>query len=129
MCEKMMKLILTLLLILISITKVEAQNFGFGTDRSANPPSLAGLTLLTTFPNNTGRIGYFIQVKCTAGAIVVLDDAAGSLTATILRLDGPAVAGGQGGAITANNTTSVVHTGRIRVYSSDAACSIAAREY
>src|SRR3954465_8332728 len=48
-----------------------------GTDYSANAPSLAGLSLLTTIPAPTvPRLGYFIEAQCTAGLTAVLDDPA-----------------------------------------------------
>ena len=105
-----------------------AQTFsGDGTDYSANPPSLSGLTLLATVERlPRERRGYLIQAQCTAGLTIALDDADGTLTATIVVLDGPASAGGQGGSI---DMSGIPHTGRIRIYSSDADCQMAARAW
>src|SRR5215216_3251462 len=98
-----------------------------GTDFSANPPSLAGLTLLATIPApSVPRGGYFIQVQCVAGLTVVLDDQAGSLTLTAVVLAGSASEGGQGGSL---DMTGLSHTGRIRIYSTSASCQMAARSW
>ncbi len=98
-----------------------------GTDYSANPPSLAGLTLLATIPAPAApRLGYFIQAQCAAGLTVVLDDQAGSLTPTMVVLTGPATAGGEGGSL---SMAGMPHTGRIRIYSSSATCQMAARSW
>jgi hypothetical protein len=98
-----------------------------GSDASANPPSLAGLTLLATIaaPANPRR-GYFIQAQCTAGLTVVLDDQAGSLSPTFVVLDGAGANGGQGAAL---DMSGAPHTGRIRIYSSSATCQMAARSW
>jgi hypothetical protein len=98
-----------------------------GTDFGANAPSLAGLTLLATIAApKTPRLGFVIQAQCTAGATVVLDDDAGASTPTMIVLAGPATNGGQGGSL---SMAGMPHTGRIRIYSSSAACQMAARSW
>lgn len=98
-----------------------------GVDYSANAPSLSGLTLLATVPAPAvPRLGYFIEAQCTAGLTVVFDDADGSLTPTIVVLAGAASNGGQGGSL---SMTGMLHTGRIRIYSSSAGCQMAARSW
>jgi hypothetical protein len=98
-----------------------------GSDYSANAPSLSGLTLLATIPAPSApRLGYFIQAQCTAGITVAFDDAAGSLTPTVIVLAGPGSNGGQGGSL---SMSGMPHTGRIRVYSSASNCQIAARAW
>jgi hypothetical protein len=98
-----------------------------GTDYSANAPSLSGLTLLATMPAPSApRLGYFIEAQCTAGLTVALDDAAGSLTPTLVVLAGASANGGQGGAL---SMSGMPHTGRIRIYSSSASCQLAARAW
>lgn len=98
-----------------------------GTDFSANAPSLAGLTLLATIPApNSPRRGYQVQAQCTAGLRVAFDDAAGTLTPTIVVLGGAATEGAQGGSL---DMAGMPHTGRIRIYSSDASCRMAARAW
>lgn len=94
-----------------------------GADYSANPPSLAGLTLLTTIPAPASpRARVEIYANCTAGIDIVLDDSAGSQTPTIVPIAGPASNGQQGGSY-----ATTAHTGRIRVYSSSPSCQMAAR--
>lgn len=98
-----------------------------GSDASANPPSLAGLTLLATIPAPvTPRRGYFIQSQCTAGLTIVLDDQSGTTTPTIVVLAGAGVNGGQGAAL---DMSGAPHTGRIRIYSSSGTCQMAARSW
>ena len=98
-----------------------------GSDDSANPPSLAGLTLLATLPAaTTPRLGFFIQAQCAAGLTVAFDDSAGALTPTIAVLAGPASNGGQGGSLTMSG---MPHSGRIRIYSSSSSCQMAARAW
>jgi len=98
-----------------------------GTDYSANPPSLDGLSLLATIPSSaTPRRGYFIQAQCTAGLTVVLDDAAGSSTTTLIMLAGSSINGGQGGSL---DMSGMPHTGRIRIYSTSSTCQLAARSW
>jgi hypothetical protein len=98
-----------------------------GADYSANPPSLAGLTLLATIPAPSApRLGYFIQAQCVDGLTVLLDDQAGSLTPTAILLAGSASEGGQGGSL---DMTGISHTGRIRIYSSAPTCQMAARSW
>jgi len=98
-----------------------------GTDYSANAPSLSGLTLLATIPAPANpRLSYIVQAQCTAGLTVVLDDQAGTLTPTILVIQGAASAGGQGGSL---SMAGMPHTGRIRIYSSAASCQMAARSW
>lgn len=98
-----------------------------GTDYSANPPSLAGLTLIGTIPAAVlPRRGYLVQAQCVAGLTVVLDDQQGALTPTVIILGGAAADGGQGGSI---DMSGVPHTGRIRIYSKDPACQMAARSW
>jgi hypothetical protein len=98
-----------------------------GADYSANPPSLAGLTLLATIPAPAApRLGYLIQAQCAAGLTVAFDDQAGSLVPTIVVLGGAAANGGQGGSL---SLTGEPHTGRIRIYSSSASCQMAARAW
>jgi hypothetical protein len=98
-----------------------------GADYSANPPALAGLSLLATIPAPaTARLGYLIQAQCTAGLTVVFDDPAGSLAPTIVLLQGATANGGQGGSITMSG---MPHTGRIRIYSSASSCQMAARSW
>lgn len=98
-----------------------------GTDYSAHAPSLSGLSLLATIPAATTgspRLGYFIEAECAAGLTVVFDDQAGSMTPTLIVLLGAAADGGQGGAL---DMVGMPHSGRIRIYSSSAACQMAAR--
>ena len=98
-----------------------------GTDYSANAPSLAGLTLLATIPAPAStRLGYLVQAQCTAGLTVVFDDQAGSLSPTVVVLQGSGAAGGQGGSL---SMAAMPHTGRIRIYSSSAGCQMAARSW
>lgn len=98
-----------------------------GADYSANPSSLAGLSLLATIPKaSVPRRGYFVQAQCTAGLAIALDDGAGSLTPTIIVLDGAAADGSQGGVL---DMAAMPHTGRVRIFSSDAACRMAARSW
>ena len=97
-----------------------------GVDYSANAPSLTGLTLLATIPANAGRLGFFIQAQSTAQLTVALDDAAGSLTPTIVVLAGAAANGGQGAAI---DMGGLPHTGRIRVYGTSSSVPLAARAW
>jgi hypothetical protein len=97
-----------------------------GVDYSANAPSLSGLSLLATMPASATRLGYFIQSQSTAGLTVVMDDQAGSLTATIIVLAGAAANGGQGGALSMDG---IPHTGRIRIYSSSSGVQMAARAW
>jgi hypothetical protein len=96
-----------------------------GADFSNNPPSLSGLTLLATIPAPAAaRRKVEVAANCAAGITIVLDDQAGASTPTIIPIAGPASDGGQGGSWT---TTS--HTGRIRIYSSNANCQMAARSW
>jgi hypothetical protein len=98
-----------------------------GTDSSANAPSLAGLSLLVTIPaSTTPRLGYLVQAQCSAGLTIVLDDPTGSLTPTILVLQGASANGGQGGSL---SMAGMPHTGRIRIYSSSPSCQMAARSW
>ena len=98
-----------------------------GADNSANPPSLAGLTLLATIPAPSApRLGYFIQAQCAAGLAVLLDDQAGSLTPTAILIAGSGSDGAQGGSL---DMTGISHTGRIRIYSSSPTCQMAARSW
>jgi hypothetical protein len=98
-----------------------------GTDYSANAGSLSGLTLLATIPAPTvPRLGGVIQAQCIAGLVVVLDDQAGALPATLVVLAGPAATGGQGGSL---DLAGMPHTGRIRIYSSSSSCQMAARAW
>ena len=100
---------------------------GDGNDASANPASLAGLTLLATIPAPpVPRRGYLIQAQCTAGLTVAFDDPTGSETPTLAILAGSAGNGGQGGSL---DMSGMPHTGRIRIYSSDAVCQMAARSW
>jgi hypothetical protein len=96
-----------------------------GTDYSANPPSLTGLTLLATIPAPAvPRAKVEIWANCTAGIAIVLDDAAGATAPTIVPIAGPAANGQQGGAYVAT-----AHTGRIRIYSASPSCQMAARAW
>jgi hypothetical protein len=97
-----------------------------GVDYSANPPSLSGLTLLATIPANASRLGFFIQAQGTAQLTVAFDDAAGSLTPTIVVLSGAASNGGQGGA---GDMGGLPHTGRIRIFSTSSSVPVAARAW
>ena len=97
-----------------------------GVDYSANPLSLSGLTLLATIPANAGRLGFFIQAQGTAQLTVAFDDAAGSLTPTIVVLSGAASNGGQGGAL---DMGGLPHTGRIRIFSTSSSVPVAARAW
>jgi hypothetical protein len=98
-----------------------------GADYSANAPSLTGLSLLMTIPAPAvPRLGYLVQAQCSAGLTIALDDAAGSLTATILVLQGATANGGQGGSL---SMAGMPHTGRIRIYSSSSSCQMAARSW
>jgi hypothetical protein len=98
-----------------------------GTDYSANPPSLAGLTLLATIPAPTKpRRGFLIQAQCAAGLDIALDDPNGATAPTVIILSGAGRDGGQGSSI---DMSGVPHTGRIRIYSTDANCQVAARSW
>jgi hypothetical protein len=98
-----------------------------GADYGANAPSLSGLTLLATIPAPAvPRLGYLIEAQCTAGLTVVLDDQGGSLTPTIVVLQGSGANGGQGGSL---GMAGMPHTGRIRIYSSSSSCQMAARSW
>lgn len=98
-----------------------------GVDYSANPPSLAGLILLATIPAaSVPRRGYFVQAQCAAGLTIVLDDRNGSLAPTVIVLAGASSDGGQGGSI---DMSGIPHTGRIRIYSKNASCQMAARSW
>jgi len=98
-----------------------------GVDSSANAPSLSGLSLLATIPAPASpRLGYFVQAQCVSGLTVVLDDQAGSLTPTIVVLQGAASNGGQGASL---SMAGMPHTGRIRIYSSSSSCPMAARSW
>jgi hypothetical protein len=98
-----------------------------GADYSANPPSLAGLTLLATMQApSVPRRGYLVQAQCAAGLTVVLDDQGGNLAPTIILLQGSGVDGGQGGSL---SMAGMPHTGRIRIYSSSSSCQMAARSW
>jgi hypothetical protein len=96
-----------------------------GADRSWNAPSLTGLSLIGTVPANTSRIGVEIMVSCKAGAIVALDDATGAITATLVAISGPGRDGDQGGVWYDYGH----HTGRVRVFSINAACQVSGREW
>ena len=86
-----------------------------------------GRRLLATIPvPAVPRLGYLIQANCTAGVTVVLDDQWGSLTPTILVLQGAIANGGQGGSL---SMAGMPHTGRIRIYSSSSSCQMAARSW
>lgn len=95
-----------------------------GTDRSVNAPSLSGLTLLETINAYPARIKFEVMVSCTAGAKIVLDDQAGTLTPTIFPISGGASDGAQG-TVYVNAT----HAGRVRIYSSNPACQVTGREH
>ena len=98
-----------------------------GADYSAYAPSVSGLSLLATIPAPAApRLGYLVQAQCTAGVTVALDDPGGSLTPTILVLQGPSANGGQGASLT---MAAMPHTGRIRIYSSSSSCQMAARTW
>jgi hypothetical protein len=97
-----------------------------GVDYSANAPSLSGLTLLATIPANASRLGFFIQAQGTGQLTVAFDDAAGSLTPTIVVLAPAASNGGEGGAI---DMGGLPHTGRIRVFSTSSSVPMAARAW
>lgn len=98
-----------------------------GSDFSANPPPLGGLTLLATIAApKAPRLGYFIQAQCTAGLTIVFDDEAGSQPATTIVLAGAAAEGAQGGSM---SMAGLPHTGRIRIYSTAAECQMAARSW
>lgn len=108
---------------LLEATEPMAAPGNSGIDGSVNPPSLGGLTLLKTIAApTTPRSRIEIMPSCTEGASVVVDDQAAALTATIYPISGPATAGGQGG-----EWVTSTHTGRIRVYSSNANCQVAIR--
>lgn len=97
-----------------------------GVDYSANAPAIPGaLSLLSTVPQSLGRRGYFIENQDAADNVyVVYDDAAGSLTPTVLVLAHAATAGTQGGSIT---MTGLPHTGRIRIYGDHSTTKMTAR--
>jgi hypothetical protein len=97
-----------------------------GVDYSANAPSLSGLSLLATIPANTGRLGFFIQAQGTAQLTVAFDDTAGSLTPTIVVLQGASANGGQGASV---DMGGVPHTGRIRIFSTSTSAPMAARAW
>jgi len=99
---------------------------GYGADYSANPPSLSGLTLLVTIPATAHGTGLVIQANCAAGVRVVLDDPPGTITPTIFVLAGGAAAGTEGASL---SQMGIPHAGRVRIYSSDAACQVAARAW
>jgi hypothetical protein len=111
----------------LGASEVMASPGANGADYGTNAPSLAGLTLLATIPTPASpRLGYFVEAQCTAGLTVVLDDQSGSLTPTIVVLQGSAANGGQGGSL---NMAGMPHTGRIRIYSSSSSCQMAARSW
>lgn len=98
-----------------------------GADHSANAGSLSGLTLLATIDTPAvARSGGMVQAQCTAGVVVAFDDEPGTLTPTLIVLAGASVAGGQGGSL---DLAGMPHGGRIRIYSSDATCRMAARAW
>lgn len=93
-----------------------------GTDRSANPVSIGGLTLVNTVAPNPSRVRLVISINCTAGAVIREDDGVGG-TSTYTPADGGIADGKQGDQYV---TTS--HLGQVRVYSSNASCSTPGRE-
>lgn len=93
-----------------------------GTDRSANPISVSGMTLITTVPANPSRVKLVILIACAAGAVIDEDDGSGS-GGTYTPVAGGAADGQQGGQYV---TTS--HLGRVRVYSTNASCTAPGRE-
>jgi len=96
-----------------------------GTDYSADPPSLSGLSLIATIPApSVPRAGFLIQAQCTAGLTVAFDDPAGAVTSTLVVLAGASANGAQGASLDMNG---MPHTGRIRIYSSSSSCQMAAR--
>lgn len=97
---------------------------GNGQSGGANPPSLSGLTLIGTMNAYAARSGLDIGVNCAAGMDVVLDDQSGSLTPTIIPLAGGGADGQQGGGYSTDH-----HSGRVRFYSSNAACQYWARQW
>ncbi|HZT90287.1 MAG TPA: hypothetical protein VFA12_20270 [Stellaceae bacterium] len=87
-----------------------------GSDYSVNPPSLSGLTLLTTIPAAGGhRLGYLIVVSSSVAYYVTLDDGTDTGTnctpgkCTILPL-------GLNGIGSWMDMAGMPHTGRIRVF-------------
>lgn len=93
-----------------------------GTDYSANVPSLAGLTLLSTVPVNASRNQIIVQNQSLDTLTLVQDNGSGgSPSYTILN---PSFsAGAQGGAWSDN-----YFRGRLRVYSSGSSSQISVRE-
>lgn len=96
-----------------------------GKDYSTNAPSLSGLTLLKTMQANADRLGYGIQAQCVAGLTVVFDDGSGQ-GQSIWLVAGSGADGQQGGSI---DWAAMPHTGRILIYSSNASCQYAARDW
>ena len=97
-----------------------------GFDYSNHPQSLSGLNLLSTIAENELRAGFFIQSQDVGQLYVVMDDAAGSLTPTIVILDGAGATGHQGGSI---SMSGMPHMGRIRLYASSSTYQMAARTW
>lgn len=97
---------------------------GNGSDSSGHAPSLGGLTLLRTMDGNTSRAGLDVGCNCAAGLDVVLDDDAGLLSPTIIPVNGGAADGLQGGGY-----STPYHSGRVRIYSSNANCQYWARQW
>ena len=87
-----------------------AQSGSFGTDHSANPPSLGGLNLLATVNANAKRNAVGVQNQSTATLTLVRDDGAGNNT-TVLILAPAAAAGAQG-----SDWTSLSFKGRLRIF-------------
>lgn len=98
-----------------------------GTDYSANQPTLDGLTLLNTIPDEIvkPRRGYVIQAQCLAGMVIVFDTSAGG-PFTAFILSGGLGDGNQGASL---DSSSMPHSGRIRIYSSNPSCQFAARTW
>jgi hypothetical protein len=97
---------------------------GNGASGGANPPSLSDMTLLGSFNAYALRSGMQVGVNCVAGMDVVLDDQSGSLTPTIIPLDGSSTEGGQG-----SSYWNSLHTGRVRFYSTNPTCQYWARQW
>jgi hypothetical protein len=102
-----------------------SQSTSIGVDYSVAQPSLSGLTLLSTMAPNPNRVAFFIQAQGSAPLTVALDDGEGE-ELTIIVLQQPGIAGGQGASIDMGN---VPHNGRIRIFSTGSGVQLAAHAW
>ena len=97
---------------------------GAGSNWSVNQVLDPAAVLLATIPSRIGRENIEIQAGCSAGVFVVLDGSTGEVGGTIYRVDGTQAVNMAGGEYETPH-----HTGRVRVYSTDAVCPVAIREW